>query len=76
MKFVEIFKDVVELAKAGYSPKDVKDLLEFCNTDPTAKDTDLSDKVEQIKEEKKEEKEESVINAFKKLVEDEQEETE
>ena len=34
MKFSEVFTGVVELAKAGYKPEDVKGLLELCKTDP------------------------------------------
>lgn len=32
------FKDLVTLAKAGYGPKQVKELLEMCETSPKVKD--------------------------------------
>lgn len=35
MKFSEVFTGVIELAKAGYKPEDVKGLLELCKTDPS-----------------------------------------
>lgn len=69
MKFYELFKDCVELAKAGYGPKDVRELLEYCNTDPTAESADVSEEVKAIKETKEKEVEEEDINAFQKLVE-------
>lgn len=31
---LELFNGIVELAKAGYKPSDVKDLLETLKTDP------------------------------------------
>lgn len=31
---LELFNGIVELAKAGYKPSDVKDLLESLKTDP------------------------------------------
>lgn len=39
-----IFSDIVALAKAGYSPKQVKELLEMVETSPKVKET----KVEEI----------------------------
>lgn len=33
------FKDLVTLAKAGYGPKQVKELLEMCETSPKVKET-------------------------------------
>lgn len=67
-----IFSDIVALAKAGYSPKQVKELLEMVETSPKVKET----KVEEItkpketetktKEETKEEDPiQSLINILK-----------
>lgn len=39
-----IFSDIVALAKAGYSPKQVKELLEMVETSPKVKET----KVEEV----------------------------
>lgn len=33
-----VFSDIVALAKAGYTPKDVKTLLEMCETSPKVQD--------------------------------------
>ena len=33
-----VFSDIVALAKAGYSPKDVKLLMEMCETSPKVQD--------------------------------------
>ena len=67
-----VFQDIVALAKAGYSPKQVKELLEMVETSPKVKET----KVEEItkpketetktKEETKEEDPiQSLINILK-----------
>lgn len=61
------FSDLVALAKAGYSPKDVKDLLEMCETDPATKEADVSTVVEETK---KEDTANVELNAFEKLVSD------
>lgn len=61
------FNDLVALAKAGYSPKDVKDLLEMCETDPATKEADVSTVVEETK---KEDTANVELNAFEKLVSD------
>lgn len=61
-----IFSDLVALAKAGYSPKDVKDLLEMCETDPATKEADVSTVVEETKKEDTNVE----LNAFEKLVSD------
>ena len=61
------FSDLVALAKAGYSPKDVKDLLEMCETDPATKEADVSTVVEETK---KEDTTNVELNAFEKLVSD------
>ncbi|MBO7131777.1 hypothetical protein J6V85_00735 [Candidatus Saccharibacteria bacterium] len=36
-------KDLIELAKAGYKPSDIKELLELGNTDPEIKAASVSD---------------------------------
>jgi len=68
-----IFSDIVALAKAGYSPKQVKELLEMVETSPKVAET----KVEEItkpketktepekKEETKEDPIQSLINILK-----------
>lgn len=33
-KTLDYFNGIVELAKAGYKPNDVKELLELCKTNP------------------------------------------
>lgn len=68
------FSDIITLAKAGYSPKDIKELLEYCETDPKVKDAELPEKVvEDIKEQEAKE-EQKIVNAFEKLVNDNKEE--
>lgn len=62
------FTDIITLAKAGYSPKDIKELLELCETDPATKEKDVSD-VTKTEPEKTETKKEPELNAFEKLVE-------
>ena len=68
------FDDIVALAKAGYSPKQVKELLEMVETSPQIKDANPDDvvnvdtkKVEPTPEPKKDE-EEDPIDALKKLL--------
>lgn len=34
------FQDIVDLAKAGYKPSDIKELLELTETDPETKKKD------------------------------------
>lgn len=46
--------DIVALAKAGYTPKQVKELLEMVETSPAVKDAKLEDAVDKSKEEPKE----------------------
>lgn len=54
-----IFSDLVALAKAGYSPKQVKELLEMVETSPKVKETSVDEakklEKEQPKEQPKEE---------------------
>lgn len=51
-----VFSDIVALAKAGYSPKDVKTLLEMCETSPNVQDAkaptpeEANKVLEQVKE--------------------------
>ena len=70
-----IFADIVALAKAGYGPKDVKDLLELCETDPNvkAKEPKKEPETEPKKEPEKdpEDPDKEVKNAFEKLIEKE-----
>ena len=67
-----IFADLVTLAKAGWSPKQVKELLEMCETSPKVKEAELpKEAVEDINKLNEEQEE---INAFAKLVNDNKEE--
>lgn len=62
------FSDIVALAKAGYKPTDVKALLELCETNPE-KSTKESEP-EPDPEPGKDEKREPELDAFEKLVQD------
>ena len=46
-----ILSDIVALAKAGYSPKQVKELLEMVETSPKVKEADLEDVVDKKEKE-------------------------
>lgn len=61
------FTDIITLAKAGYTPKDIKELLELCETDPATKEKEISEvtTTEPVKTEPTKEPE---LNAFEKLV--------
>lgn len=51
-KTMDYFMGIVELAKAGYKPNDVKDLLELAKTTPEPEQsnaTELSDSIESEK---------------------------
>lgn len=43
--------DIVALAKAGYTPKQVKELLEMVETSPTIKEAKVEDVVDKNKKE-------------------------
>lgn len=67
-----IFQDIVALAKAGYSPKQVKELLEMVETSPKVKETKVEEVIEQPKEKEEPKKEtseedpiQSIINILK-----------
>ena len=62
------FTDIVALAKAGYSPKDVKELLELCETDPKTKEVETPNT--EVKEGDGNQPKEPELNAFEKLVKD------
>ena len=51
-----ILSDIVSLAKAGYSPKQVKELLEMVETSPKVKENDLKDVVDKKEKEPEVEK--------------------
>ena len=53
MSKLELFNGIVELAKAGYKPSDVKDLLESLKTDPDLDAKGGSDLKETAPEESK-----------------------
>lgn len=48
---LELFNGIVELAKAGYKPSDVKDILESLKTDPDLEAKSGSDLKEKTPEE-------------------------
>ena len=50
---LELFNGIVELAKAGYKPSDVKDLLESLKTDPDLDPAGGKDLKEKAPEESK-----------------------
>lgn len=60
------FADIITLAKAGYTPKDIKELLELCETDPEtkAKEVPAEVKTEKVEPEANPEPE---LSAFEKL---------
>lgn len=60
------FTDIVALARAGYSPKDVKELLELCETDPKTKEKETPK--DEGKEGDDNQPKEPELNAFEKLV--------
>lgn len=62
------FSDIVALAKAGYKPSDVKVLLELCETNPETSKKDPDP--EPDPEPEKDEKREPELDAFEKLVQD------
>lgn len=55
------FADIITLAKAGYSPKDIKELLELTETDPKTKETPIPEP------EKKEPEKEPELDIFEKI---------
>ena len=61
------FADIVTLAKAGYTPKDVKNLLELCETDPKTKSTEVPTEVKKTEDDQKTETREPELDAFEKL---------
>lgn len=64
-------KDIVALAKAGYKPNDIKELLELAETKPGASDVNINDlngkSNESNKEKEKEKDPKEPENAFEKL---------
>ena len=67
--------DIVELAKAGYKPSDVLKLLEYVETDPGAKDAQKEDVTgDDSVDNKKKKEEEPKLNAFEKLIAEENKE--
>ena len=52
MSKLDLFNGIVELAKAGYKPSDVKDLLESLKTDPDLDPKNGSDLKEETPEKK------------------------
>lgn len=76
----ELFNGIVELAKAGYKPSDVKDLLESLKTDPDLDPkggSDLKEDPEKSKkqpEKKDPEKKEDSFDALAEIIKRESEE--
>lgn len=70
----ELFNGIVELAKAGYKPSDVKDLLESLKTDPDLDPkggSDLKEDPEKSKkqpEKKEPEKKEDSFDALAEII--------
>lgn len=62
------FSDIVDLARAGYSPKDVKELLELTETDPKTKELPPPESPKEPDKPKEPE-----LDAFEKLVNKEKE---
>lgn len=80
MSKLELFNGIVELAKAGYKPSDVKDLLESLKTDPDLEPKGGNDLKEKAPEESKKqpekkesEKKEDSFDALAKIIERESE---
>ena len=61
---LELFNGIVELAKAGYKPSDVKDLLESLKTDPVLEAKSGSDLKEKTPEEPKKPAEASKLESY------------
>ena len=67
------FADIITLAKAGYTPKDIKELLELCETDPETKAKEVPEEVKTEPVEPKAEPEPE-LSAFERLVAENKEE--
>jgi DNA-binding transcriptional MerR regulator len=64
------FSDIITLAKAGYTPKDVKELLELTETDPAVKNKEIpKDESKDDSDNKEDSEDKDVKDAFEKLVE-------
>lgn len=64
-------EDIITLAKAGYTPKQVKELLEWVETSPKVKETkveDVQQKQEETVVESKEEDNNDPLAVFNKLL--------
>lgn len=61
------FTDIILLAKAGYKPSDIKELLELCETDPETKKKEIP---EEVKEKLKEDSSDSEEDPFVKIAKD------
>ena len=71
----DLLKDLADLARAGYKPSDVKDILENLKTDPDLKQEGGSDLKEKTPEESKKqpekkepEKKEDTLDALAKII--------
>lgn len=65
------FSDIIALAKAGYSPKDVKDLLELTETDPEIKAKEVKEDPKKESKDEENPEDKKVKDAFEKLIENE-----
>lgn len=59
-----IFSDIVALAKAGWTPKDIKEIMEIVETSPKAKETEIA----KPESNNTNDNNDSELNAFEKLV--------
>lgn len=62
------FADIILLAKAGYKPSDIKELLELCETDPETKKKEIPEEIKnKVKEESIEKVEDSEVDPFERI---------
>ena len=66
---VSLFKDLVDLARNGYKPSDVKELITMMKEEPEKKEPE-KEEPEKKEPEKKEPDKKELLDAFAKLVED------
>lgn len=66
------FSDIVDLARAGYSPKDIKELLELTETAPDVKEKQVEDVIKPITEAPKKSEDEIIEDAFARIAKQEE----
>lgn len=67
---VSLFKDLVDLARNGYKPSDVKELLTMMKEEPEKKEPEKEEPDNKEDPGKKEPDKKELLDAFAKLVED------